>query len=119
MTGRLSGDGRVIAGRSRLHTGHPGTGALALVRRPLHGWSCGGRARLDTRPLVPEQGAEGPMSSDGPRAVPRCDQRDPTRHARDRVTPQRTPRCTGRPGSAAAHGARTSARADPGTPGSR
>ena len=45
------------------------------------------------------------MSSDGPRAVPRCDQRDPTRHARDRVTPQRTPRCTGRPGSAAAHGA--------------
>ena len=41
-----------------------------LVWGPLHGWSCGDRARLDTRPLVPEQGAEGPMSSDGPRAVP-------------------------------------------------
>ena len=61
MTGPLSGDGRAADGRSRLHTGHPGqapwhgmgTAARLFVREP---------GELDTRPLVPEQGAEGPMS---------------------------------------------------------
>ena len=88
-----------------------------MPRRARDGRAVDGRsgeARLDTRCLVTEQGVDGPISSDGPRAVPRCDQRDPARHARDRVTHQRNPRCTGRPGSTAAHGARTSARADPG-----
>ena len=120
MTGPLSGDGRAVDGRSRLHTCPPGQAPCPGRGGPRHGWSCGSRARLDTRPLVPEQGAEEPMSrATGPRAVPRCDPRDSARHARDRVTHQRTPRCTGRPGSVAAHGARTSARADPGTLGSR
>ena len=126
-TPRRARDGRPAIRRrarrlmGRLASPHvpSGTGTLALGWEPRHGWSLREPGELDTRRLVPEQGVEGPMSCDGPRAVPRCDQRDPARHARDRVTHQRTPRCTGRPGSAAAHGARTSARADLGTPGSR
>ena len=75
-TPRRARDGPALRRRARdcwalaYPHGPSGTGPLALVRGPLHGWSCGGRARRDTRPLVPEQGAEGPMSSDGPRAGP-------------------------------------------------